>query len=195
MPRRKVLGNPAKRQIGAGGVVYRKTPDGQVEIFFIKDPYGRWTFPKGRREPGESVAETAARETHEEAGLDNLRLVAPLGRTSFRFKREEGVIETTVYLFLFEAAPNAEAKLTGEGGIWEGAWLKAHKAFTISGYRNLDALLAKAMRIISQEEGVAAIQHPRHPSGRRWNGKRGARRGDAARRPQGGAALGKNLPN
>jgi len=157
---RPAFGTPDKRQIDAGGVVYRKCPDGQVEIFFIKDPYGRWTFPKGRREPGEAVTETAARETREEAGLDNLRLVSPLGRTSFRFKREEGVIETTVYLFLFEAAPNAEAKLTGEGGIWEGAWLKAHKAFNINGYRNLDALLAKAMRIICDEEGEEAIKHP-----------------------------------
>lgn len=150
---KKKLGKPSKRQISAGGIIYRKRA-GQIEIFFIKDPFGRWTFPKGKQEIGETLAETAVREIKEEAGLEDLRLVAPLGRTSFMFERNEGVIEKTVYLFLFEAPVTAEAKLTGEGAIWEGVWLKAHKAFSISGYRNLDALLAKAMRIITEQEGM-----------------------------------------
>ena len=42
--------------------------------------------------------------------------------------------------------------MTGEGAIWEATWVKAHKAFSTSGYRNLDRLLSKALRLISHEE-------------------------------------------
>jgi 8-oxo-dGTP pyrophosphatase MutT (NUDIX family) len=159
------LGKPAKHEISAGGIIYRNRA-GQIEVFFIKDPFGRWTFPKGHQEIGETLAETAVREIKEETNLDNLRLVAPLGKTSFRFKREEGVIEKTVYVFLFEAPLSAKAQVIGEGAIWEGTWLRSHKVFSISGYRNLDKILAKAMRIITEQEGMK----PEHPIQRAQKG-------------------------
>lgn len=96
------------------------------------------------------------REILEETGLTRLKLIAPLGRTSFRFRRQGKTIEKTVHLFLFEAPPDVKEKLTGEGAIWHGAWMKSHKAFSISGYRNLDALLGKAMRLITEREKTAS---------------------------------------
>jgi 8-oxo-dGTP pyrophosphatase MutT (NUDIX family) len=144
--------------VSAGGIIYRKR-NGTVEVFFIKDPFARWTFPKGHQNLGESLAETAVREIEEETALTHLRLVAPLGLTSFRFRREGKTIEKTVHLFLFEAPPDAKEKLTGEGAIWHGAWMKSHKAFAVSGYRNLDRLLAKAMRIISEHERGRGTAH------------------------------------
>lgn len=123
-----------------------------MEIFFIRDPYQRWTFPKGRRELGESLAETAIREVREETGLAGLRYVAPVGQSKFSFRRDGTVIDRSVLFFLFEAPAHAKEKLTGEGGIWEGKWVRAHQAFDVSGYRNLDRLLSKVLRIISQEE-------------------------------------------
>ncbi len=92
------------------------------------------------------------REILEETGLTRLKLIAPLGRTSFRFRRQGKTIEKTVHLFLFEAPPDVKEKLTGEGAIWHGAWMKAHKTFSVSGYRNLDSLLGKAMRLITERE-------------------------------------------
>lgn len=123
------------------------------EIFFVKNAYGRWTFPKGKQSPGEPLVETAIRETQEEAGLSGLRFIAPLGRTTFRYQREGQVMEKNVHFFLFEAPPDAKEHMTGvEGGMWEAAWVPAQKAFATSGYRNLDRLLAKAVRIISYED-------------------------------------------
>ncbi len=116
-----------------------------VEFFFIRDPYGKWTFPKGHQELGETMAETAIREIEEETGLVNLKYIAPLGRTSFRFRREKTVIEKTVFLFLFEAAPDAQENLPGTEGITKAAWFKIEKARNVSGYRNLDRLFAKAL--------------------------------------------------
>lgn len=122
-----------------------------MEIFFIKDPYGRWTFPKGHQELGENLVQTAIREIQEETGLEGLRFIAPIGRTTFRFRREGTLIEKTVYFFLFEAPADAKEHLSGAEEIWEASWIKAQNAFAASGYRNLDRLLSKALRTISEQ--------------------------------------------
>lgn len=143
--------NGFRSEISSGGIIYRRR-NGRVEIFFIKDPYQRWTFPKGHQELGESLAETAVREIREETGLDRLRLIAPIGRTKFRFRRDGVVVEKSVMFYLFEARPDAKEKMTGEGAIWEAVWVRAHQSFAKSGYRNLDRLLSKALRLITEQE-------------------------------------------
>jgi len=69
-----------KRVEQAGGVVFRRRPEG-IEILLVrskKDP-SIWVFPKGHVEPGESLEQTALRETREEAGVDGEPL-GPVGR-------------------------------------------------------------------------------------------------------------------
>jgi 8-oxo-dGTP pyrophosphatase MutT (NUDIX family) len=149
--------------LAAGGIIYRKRA-GHVEIFFIKDPYQRWTFPKGRREAGENLTQTAIREVKEETGLEGLRVIAPVGQSKFSFRRNGVVIDRSVLFFLFEAPLTAKEKLTGEGGIWEGKWVRAHQVFDANGYRNLDRLLSKALRIISYEERKTRGFSAKNPS-------------------------------
>lgn len=93
------------------------------------------------------MAETAIREIREETGLTKLKYIAPLGRTNFRFRREKTVIEKTVFLFLFEAAPDVKENLPGTEGIMKAAWFKADRAQSISGYRNLDKLFSRAIAL------------------------------------------------
>lgn len=140
--------------MSAGGVVYRRR-NGAVEVFFIKDSYGRWTFPKGHQELGETLAETAVREIGEETGLVNLRYIAPVGKKILRFRREVGVIHKSVHYFLFEAPADAKERFrtreeVGEGHelVQEGKWVPMRQAFAVSSYKNSDGLLANAFRII-----------------------------------------------
>jgi ADP-ribose pyrophosphatase YjhB (NUDIX family) len=137
-------------EISAGGIIFRRRGH-SVEIFFIKDPFGRWTFPKGHQERGETLVQTALREIKEETSLDGLKYLAPLGHTTFRFRRQTGLIQKIVHLFLFEAPLEAKEKFTGEGAIFEGQWAKAQNVFTVSGYKNLDRILARALRAIAQQ--------------------------------------------
>jgi 8-oxo-dGTP diphosphatase len=53
----------------AGGVPVRQGAEG-VELLVVHRPrYDDWTFPKGKREPGETDEECALREVREETGL------------------------------------------------------------------------------------------------------------------------------
>ena len=53
----------------AGGVVYRWSAAGQLEILLIKKQDGFWTLPKGRIEPGEDERTAVAREVAEETSV------------------------------------------------------------------------------------------------------------------------------
>ena len=53
----------------AGGVVYRWSATGQLEILLIKKQDGFWTLPKGRIEPGEDERTAVAREVAEETSV------------------------------------------------------------------------------------------------------------------------------
>jgi 8-oxo-dGTP pyrophosphatase MutT (NUDIX family) len=131
-----------------------------LEFFFVKHgKTGRWTFPKGHQELGETLVETAIREIREEAGLVNLRYVASVGKTSFRYRREDTTIQKTVQFFLFEAAPDAKEVLTGEEAIWEAVWVPVEKVYETVGYQNLRRLLARAVRQIDDRPR----QGPRPP--------------------------------
>jgi 8-oxo-dGTP pyrophosphatase MutT (NUDIX family) len=156
-PRPAIQGKPAVISMTAGGIIFRRRGRAN-EIFFIKDPFGRWTFPKGKQQTGETMVATAVREIKEETGLEGLRLIAPLGKTSFRFRREVGLIHKIVNYFLFEAPADAKEKLAtpqdlpeGKEPIFEAQWVPMHRAFSVSGYRNSDHLLARAFRLIGQE--------------------------------------------
>jgi 8-oxo-dGTP pyrophosphatase MutT (NUDIX family) len=63
----------------AGGIAYRREGD-DIAILLVRakrDPTV-WILPKGHIEPGESPADTALRETEEEAGVTG-ELIGPVG--------------------------------------------------------------------------------------------------------------------
>ena len=54
----------------AGGVVWRRTPVGRVELALVHRPaYDDWSFPKGKLDADESERSAALREVEEETGL------------------------------------------------------------------------------------------------------------------------------
>ncbi len=54
----------------AGGVVWRRSPTGDVEVLIVHRPrYDDWSLPKGKLATGEDHASAALREVEEETGL------------------------------------------------------------------------------------------------------------------------------
>lgn len=141
-----------------GGIIFRERA-GKIEIFFIKDPYNKWTFPKGKQKEGETLVETAVREIREETGLQGLTCIAPVGKTFLRFRREGNLIHKVVFYFLFQAPSNAQERLmtreeyeVGKEPIFEAQWVPLEDVFTLSSYKNSDHLLAQTFRILGKRK-------------------------------------------
>jgi 8-oxo-dGTP diphosphatase len=72
----------------AGGVVWRRSPAGDVEVLLVHRPrYDDWTVPKGKLDEREGHAEAALREVEEETGL-RCRLGPEVAETSYRDRRD-----------------------------------------------------------------------------------------------------------
>src|SRR2546425_12679071 len=76
----------ARRETSAGGVVFRRGPDGQVRFLLIRDSYKNWGFPKGHLESAEPPADAARREVTEETGLQDLVLHGPIKVIDWYFR-------------------------------------------------------------------------------------------------------------
>ena len=53
----------------SGGIVVRNGSDGPEIVLVHRPRYDDWSFPKGKRDPGETDEQCAVREVEEETGL------------------------------------------------------------------------------------------------------------------------------
>ena len=82
---RAVFARPA-RQVGA--IPYAFAEDGEVRFLLVTSRRtGRWIFPKGGRIPGLKNPQAAAREAFEEAGVEGLIALRPVGCYLARTRR------------------------------------------------------------------------------------------------------------
>jgi 8-oxo-dGTP diphosphatase len=100
----------------AGGVLWRRGPDGPEALLIHRPRYDDWSFPKGKLKRGESEEEAALREVEEEVGVR-----APLGpelaATSYRDLKGR---QKTVRYWAIELPAGAEP-VAGDG-VDEWRW-------------------------------------------------------------------------
>jgi 8-oxo-dGTP diphosphatase len=142
-----------RAEYSAGGVVFRILGR-RVLIGFIKDSYHKWTFPKGHLEKGESAAQAALRETHEEMGLKNLRLVNPLGTISIKFKDRFVHVGQTVHkridFFLMETASYEQGRPETDESIQAIRWVPYRQSLKFASYKNVQPIIKKAIGYLDQ---------------------------------------------
>ena len=135
----------ARREVSSGGVVFRRTAGG-VEVALIKAG-GRWSFPKGNIEKGETPEAAALREIAEETGLplQRLRIVSRLPDIEYAFRWGTALVFKTVHNFLIQLSGDAPFKPQLSESE-EVAWYPAAAARRVIRFKNakqtLDAALA-----------------------------------------------------
>lgn len=139
------------REPTAGGVVFRRAKDGEVEILLIQDAKDRWTIPKGHIEEGETAQQTAKREIGEEAGLTNVEVLGWLGKIHFRYRRVDKLVLMTTQIYLVRAEGDTDAIQKEEwmNGI---KWFTFHDALDAIEYEDIGKLMLLAMKRIRQEK-------------------------------------------
>lgn len=139
------------REVSAGGIVFRRT-GGSLTFAVMKDSYGKWTFPKGHVEPGEDVEEAAARETLEELGLDEVRLLEYLGKIDIwfrdKFRKKGQLIHKDIHYYLFEAGQQSELHPDPGEHVYEAKWVPLSKIEKVSSYPDMIPIVKRAVELV-----------------------------------------------
>ena len=102
----------------AGAVVFRQGSDGREYLLLLNA--GRWDFPKGGVEKGESELQTVMREVKEETGLKSLEIVQGFRRVIEYFYRRESknVHKQVVYLLAKASDGSVTISFEHQGFGW-----------------------------------------------------------------------------
>ena len=147
-PRRKAPAVPTKREISAGGVVYRRSDDG-IEIVLASRRTRRgqlaWGLAKGGIEDEESMEDAAVREVREETGL-LAEIEASLGETRYFYVWENVRIRKTVHFFLMRHTGGDIDDRDDE--MEEIRWFPLERALKRAAYRGERDVLVRAAELL-----------------------------------------------
>jgi len=128
----------------ASAIPYRQF-DNRIEFCLITSlNSGKWGFPKGIIDPGESPEETALKEAFEEAGVEGTIVGEPLG--SYEYDKRDTTL--TVMTFLMEVTRCNEH--WDECDVRERWWVTAEEAPQLLSRSHLLRLLTVALERLNE---------------------------------------------
>jgi 8-oxo-dGTP pyrophosphatase MutT (NUDIX family) len=137
-----------KTEVSAGGVVYRREPDG-VDVVLAARRTRRgelaWGLAKGGIEADESTEEAAIREVREETGIE-AEIEASLGVTRYFYVWEEVRIRKTVHFFLMRATGGDTNDRDDE--MEDVRWFPLERALKRAAYRGEREVLGRAAEML-----------------------------------------------
>jgi 8-oxo-dGTP pyrophosphatase MutT (NUDIX family) len=133
------------RATSAGGVVHR-TVDGRHEILLVHRRSPRlWALPKGTPDAGETIEETALRETREETGIA-VEVEAPLRSIRYFFVRGSTRFNKTVHFFLMRPVGGSIDEHDAE--FDEVRWTQAHEAVALLSHATERSVVEQALDLL-----------------------------------------------
>ncbi len=128
----------------AGAVVYREALNGR--LFLLLQNAGKWDFPKGGVEKGESEMQTVAREVEEETGLEDLTIVPGFRKVIEYFYRRDrkNIHKQVVYMLGVTRADRVKISFEHQGF----GWFPYEEALVKASYENSKVTLAEAEKFI-----------------------------------------------
>jgi len=140
------------RATSAGGVVHRSV-DGRREIVILhrRSPV-LWALPKGTPDAGETLEETALRETREETGLE-VEIESPISSIRYFFVRGSTRFHKTVHFFLMR--PVGGALELHDREFDDVRWAEVPEALALLTHATERSVVERAVKLI---EGVDAAE-------------------------------------
>lgn len=142
-----------ERATSAGGVVYRHSPTGPEIVLAHRRSPALWALPKGTPSSGETIEETALRETAEETGLA-VEIEAPIGPISYAFVRGSTRFFKTVHFFLMRPVGGDLADHDHE--FDDARWVAIGEAVRLMNYATEREIVEEAERLLAAGAGHAA---------------------------------------
>jgi 8-oxo-dGTP pyrophosphatase MutT (NUDIX family)/phosphohistidine phosphatase SixA len=161
----------------AGGVLWRIVDEKILVLFIHRTRYRDVTLPKGKVDPGEMLAETAAREIFEETGI-RVSLGVPVGVSRYVMPNKRQKIVHYWAAEATDAAIRASAFLPNKE-IAALEWVPLKKAAARLSYPVDVEIIEYFSRLV--DEGVLrtfpiiALRHAKALSREEWKGKDAAR--------------------
>lgn len=140
--------NEIIREAEAGGVVYRITKAGKLQIVLFQDIRDRWTIPKGHIEEGETAQESAIREISEEVGLFGITPICWLGKVNFRYRRGNSLVIINMQTYLFKAGKDESLKK--EEWMHDVRWFDFDEVIEKVAYEDVAKLILLARKRLRQ---------------------------------------------
>ena len=140
------------RATSAGGVVHR-SHDGRIEIALVHRRQPRlWALPKGTPDAGETLMETAVRETREETGLE-VEVEEALDSISYAFIRGQTRFHKTVHFFLMRPVGGSPDDHDHE--FDEARWVQLEEALALLTHATERSVVDRAAMLLSERERAA----------------------------------------
>jgi 8-oxo-dGTP pyrophosphatase MutT (NUDIX family) len=143
---------PVVPQFSAGGVAFRRSEDGGVEVALIAvGESHRWQLPKGTIERDEPPEVAALREVREEAGIET-RIVEPIEEIEYwyvgdsRGRRVRFHKKVSFYLMRYVSGDVADH----DDEVHEARWFAIDEAIRRLAFKNEQDVVIKAQDRISQ---------------------------------------------
>lgn len=142
-----------RSEVSAGGVIYRKTPEGVVFGLIATKGRTRWQLPKGKQETGETLEATAAREVAEETGLvGDVR--APLEAIDIWFSVNDGGRPVRrhklVHFYLLEYRSGSTTEHDDE--VDDACWFPADEALELLTFPSERRVAARALELLAARD-------------------------------------------
>lgn len=130
----------------AGAVVFRTTEKG-TRLYVLLLNAGKWDFPKGNQEDGETEIQTVIREVREETGLNGITVVPGFRKAiEYFYRRDRKNIHKQV-VYMLAGTDDDQVKISFEHQGF--GWFTYSEAVTRASYDNSKMLLAEAERFLA----------------------------------------------
>ena len=142
------------KEFSYGAVVYKMQDNEPLFLLAHSKRSGRWGFPKGHNEAGESPVETARREIFEETGIKKLKFIEGFSREDVYIidgalpQTKGKTVEKHSLYFLARALEEPENFDVSE--ITELRWVNAQTAQTLLSFDSQKETIEEALKTIEE---------------------------------------------